>query len=110
MIDDTRFSARCPQCGEVELAAEQMWLVMTDPPDRTHFDFHCPACEEHVAQPADERLVDVLAGLLPVECLEIPAEALEDRAGPVLTVDDLIDLMLGLDAMDVVTADPAPVA
>ena len=101
MSDDTRFSARCPSCGEVELMAEQMWLVMTDPPDRTHFGFHCPACEQRVAHPADRRLVRVLAALLPVEVLEIPGEALEERSGPALTYDDLIDLMLSLDAADV---------
>ena len=42
-----------------------------------------------------------LAALLPVEVLEIPGEALEERSGPALTYDDLIDLMLSLDAADV---------
>jgi hypothetical protein len=53
--------------------------------------------------------VGVLAALLPVERLEIPAEALEERTGPVLTYDDLIDLMLSLDAADVMAAAAAPV-
>jgi predicted RNA-binding Zn-ribbon protein involved in translation (DUF1610 family) len=110
MSDDTRFSARCPQCGEMELAAEQMWLVVTDPPDRTHFDFHCPSCEQHVAHAADKRLVAILGGLLPVEVVEIPAEALEARTGPLLNVDDLIDLMLSLDALDVLAAEAAEAA
>jgi predicted RNA-binding Zn-ribbon protein involved in translation (DUF1610 family) len=110
MSDETRFSARCPECGEMELAAEQMWLVITDPPERTHFDFHCPSCEQHVAHPADRGLVAILGALLPVEVLEIPAEALEERSGPALSVDDLIDLMLGLDALDVRVAEAAPAA
>ena len=111
MSNDTLFSARCPECGEMELAAEQMWLVLTDPPDRAHFDFHCPSCEQHVSHPADRRLVALLGALLPVECLEIPPEALEERTGPVLDVDDLIDLMLGLDTLDgMAAAEAAPAA
>jgi predicted RNA-binding Zn-ribbon protein involved in translation (DUF1610 family) len=97
MSDDTRISASCPQCGQVELVPQQMWLVLTDSPDRNHFDFHCPACEQHVARPADDETVTLLSGLLAVEYLEIPAEALELHSGPRLTLDDLIDLMLGLD-------------
>jgi predicted RNA-binding Zn-ribbon protein involved in translation (DUF1610 family) len=97
MTDGTRISARCPQCGLVELVAAQMWLVLTDPPDRAHVDFHCPACEQHVAHPADGDTVRLLSGLLAVEYVEIPAEALEKHAGPSLTTDDLIDLMLSLD-------------
>jgi hypothetical protein len=63
-----------------------------------------------VSHPADRRLVALLGALLPVECLEIPPEALEERTGPVLNVDDLIDLMLSLDALDVVAAEAAPAA
>jgi hypothetical protein len=39
----------------------------------------------------------VLMQLLPVEEVTLPAEALETHAGPALTTDDLIDLMVGLD-------------
>jgi hypothetical protein len=97
MSDDTRISASCPQCGQVELVPQQMWLVLTDPPERTHFDFHCPACEQHIARPADTETITLLSGLLAVEWLEIPAEALEEHSGPRLTADDLIDLMLSLE-------------
>src|SRR5471030_3283454 len=96
MTDGTRISARCPRCGQVELKAAQMWLVVTDPPDSAHVDFHCPACKQHVAHPADSDTVKLLSGLLAVEYVEIPAEALEKHAGPSLTTDDLIDLMLSL--------------
>jgi predicted RNA-binding Zn-ribbon protein involved in translation (DUF1610 family) len=107
MSDETRISARCPQCGQVELVPQQMWLVVTDPPDRTHFDFHCPACEQHIARPADSETITLLSGLLAVEYVEIPAEALEKHSGPDLTLDDLIDLMLGLDdGMDGAAAGP----
>jgi hypothetical protein len=42
--------------------------------------------------------VRLLERLVPVERIEIPAEALEPHDGPPLTEDDLIDLMLTLDA------------
>jgi hypothetical protein len=74
-----------------------MWLVVTDPPGRAHVDFHCPECEQHVAHPADSDTVRLLCRLLAVEYVEIPAEALEMHAGPSLTTDDLIDLMISLD-------------
>ena len=97
MSDSTRISASCPQCGQVELVPQQMWLVLTDPPERAHVDFHCPACEQHITRPADTETVALLSGLLAVEYVEIPAEALERHSGPRLTLDDLIDLMLGLE-------------
>lgn len=75
-----------------------MWLVVTDPPDRAHVGFHCPACEQQVAHRADSDTVRLLSGLLAVEYVEIPAEALEKHSGPSLTTDDLIDLMLSLGA------------
>jgi predicted RNA-binding Zn-ribbon protein involved in translation (DUF1610 family) len=107
MSDGTRISARCPQCGQVDLVPAQMWLVLTDQPDRAHVDFHCPACEQHVAHHADSTTVALLCALLAVEYVEIPPEALEAHAGAALTVDDLIDLMLSLDDSPTATSATA---
>ena len=46
---------------------------------------------------ADETVVALLAELVAVEELEIPAEALESHDGPPLTSDDLLDLVLALE-------------
>jgi hypothetical protein len=75
-----------------------MWLVLTDRPERDHYFFHCPGCGQHVRRKAHAITVRLLERLVPVERIEIPAEAMELHDGPPLTEDDLIDLMLTLDA------------
>ncbi|MEP6762303.1 MAG: hypothetical protein ABJA93_13185 [Sporichthyaceae bacterium] len=98
MIDIRHFAARCPRCGDLDVTADQMWLVLTDRADRDHYFFHCPGCGHHVRRAAHAITVRLLERLVPVERIEIPAEALETHDGPPLTEDDLIDLMLTLDA------------
>jgi hypothetical protein len=98
MTDIRRFAASCPRCGDLDVTAEQMWLVLTDGADRDHYVFHCPGCGHHVRRGAHAITVRLLERMVPVEWLEIPAEALEKHDGPPLTEDDLIDLMLALGA------------
>jgi uncharacterized C2H2 Zn-finger protein len=97
MSDASRFTARCPGCGEVRLRAEQMWLVLTNVPGRAHYGVHCPRCGRTFRHAADTAAVIVLSGLVPVETLDVPAEALEVHAGPAITMDDLLDVMLVLE-------------
>jgi len=97
MADIRRFAARCPRCGDLDVSAEQMWLVLTDRSERDHYVFHCPGCGQHVRRKAHAITVRLLERLVPVERIEIPAEALEPHDGPPLTEDDLIELMLTLD-------------
>ncbi|MGH8937955.1 MAG: hypothetical protein ACRDV2_01245 [Actinomycetes bacterium] len=98
MTAEPLFSASCPDCGDVDLRAEQLWLVLTSPPGHAHYDFHCPGCTAHVQRHADPATVTGLAELVPVEELEVPQEALEPPDGDTLTMADLIDLMLSLEA------------
>ena len=97
MSDIRRFAASCPRCGDLDVSAEQMWLVLTDRSERDHYFFHCPGCGQHIRRKAHAMTVRLLERLVPVERIEIPAEALEPHDGPPLTEDDLIDLMLTLD-------------
>ena len=46
-------------------------------------------------------MVSFIGGLVATEELEIPAEALEDHTVQPMTLDDLIDLMVSLEASDV---------
>jgi hypothetical protein len=96
---DSLISTHCDRCGEVELLAEQMWLVLADPQERSHVAFHCPDCGELARRLVGNDALAVLVQLLPVEEVSVPAEALETHDGPTLTADDLIDLMVGLDAV-----------
>jgi hypothetical protein len=94
---DVVLSVLCPTCGEVDLTSDQVWLVIASEPDRSHYRFRCSTCESSVSRPADEAVIALLAELVAVEMLDIPAEALEAHDGPSLTTDDLLDLMLALD-------------
>jgi hypothetical protein len=94
--DDVVLSVLCPTCGEVDLAADQVWLVLASAADRSHYRFHCSTCDQSVRRHADETVIALLTELVAVEQLAIPAEALESHDGPALTSDDLLDLMLAL--------------
>jgi hypothetical protein len=94
---DSLITTRCYTCGDVDLLAEQMWLVVADPRERTHFAFSCPHCHGVSRHRDDDETLGVLMQLLPVEEVTLPAEALETHAGPALTTDDLIDLMVCLE-------------
>ncbi len=96
---DSLITTRCARCGDVDLLAEQMWLVMAEPRERTHFAFRCPECQVVERHFVDDETLSVLLQLLPVEEVNLPAEALETHDGPALTEDDLIDLMIGLDCV-----------
>lgn len=54
------FTARCPDCGLVELTAEQLRLVVR--PGKSFYTFRCPACDEPVRRPAGEKIVELLSG------------------------------------------------
>jgi phage FluMu protein Com len=96
---DSLITTRCTRCGDVDLLAEQMWLVVAEPRERTHFAFRCPDCEVVERHLVDDETLALLLLLLPVEEISLPAEALETHDGPDLTEDDLIDLMIGLDCV-----------
>jgi hypothetical protein len=98
-MSDARFSIDCPDCGDVELAADQLWLVVPTLGD-AHYDFFCPSCDALVTHVAGDEAVAFLAPLVAVEEIEIPAEALEPKSGPPLTMDDLLDFAVALGAQD----------
>jgi hypothetical protein len=95
--DDVVLTVLCPSCGEVDLSADQVWLVVASVADRSHYRFTCAGCDRSVRRPADETVVALLSELVAVEEFEIPAEALETHDGPPLTSDDLLDLVLALE-------------
>jgi hypothetical protein len=96
---DSLITTRCTRCGDVDLLAEQMWLVVPEPRERTHFAFRCPDCAVVERHFVDDDTLAVLLQLLPAEEISLHAEALETHDGPALTEDDLIDLMIGLDCV-----------
>jgi hypothetical protein len=50
-------------CGVVELASRQITLnVSARVPERSHYCFTCPGCQDRVEKPADEHVIGLLAG------------------------------------------------
>lgn len=104
---DAMVATICPTCGEIELRAEQLWLVLEEPTGQAHVDFRCPRCAETISYQVEGETLEVLLELVPVEEVRLPAEIFERPAGPPLTTDDLIDLMLDLEAVPEQAGDPA---
>jgi predicted RNA-binding Zn-ribbon protein involved in translation (DUF1610 family) len=97
----TTIRATCPTCGEVELTPDDIELRVCTYAPASYYQFECPMCAEPVQKPADDRVVQLLiSGGVSATVWELPEEIREERAGPVLTVDDLLDLHLLLKRRD----------
>jgi hypothetical protein len=93
--------ASCPCCGEVELTSTDVRLVVCSHPPLSFYAFTCPTCADEVRKPADDHIVALLvSGGVEPTVLEIPSEALEDKVGPPLGYDELLDFVLHLGATD----------
>ncbi len=109
----TRIRANCPDCGDVELAPEDMLIEVSHDADDlvgqgSCYRFVCPDCAVTVRKPADDRIVQLLiTGGVPLEVTDDqdvdgvgprhPETAVD---GPPLTLDDLLDLHLLLEDED----------
>ena len=101
----TTIKASCPTCGDIELTPTQLRLVVANVTERSFYPFHCAKCTSEVRKPADEEIVALLvSGGVRAERWQIPAEALESRAGATITYDDVLDFALALTRVDELTA------
>ena len=96
----TTIRAKCPTCGDVDLAADDISLELA--PDGGHGAYHfvCSLCENSVSKSASRRTVALLiaAGIEPVPA--DPADPVDaivsyddlspDPLAPALTLDDVI--------------------
>ena len=110
----TRIRANCPECGDVELAPDEMTVEVAHDEDDmvgdgSSYRFVCPDCDSTVRKPADERIVQLLiSGGVPLEMGDdrLMPEAVghphpeNPPSGPALTRDDLLDLHLLLEGRD----------
>jgi hypothetical protein len=101
----TTIKASCPSCGEVELTSDDISLRVCSHGPLSYYTFTCPECIELVRKPADDHIVSLLmSGGVRAEVWEVPAEALEPKAGPDLSYDDLLDFVLQLGRDDMLSA------
>ena len=97
----TTIKASCPTCGEVELTPADVSLMVCSHAPLSYYAFTCATCCQEIRKPADDHVVSLLvSGGVPAQVWELPAEALEAKAGPALTYDDLLDFALELGATD----------
>ncbi len=101
----TTIKASCPCCGEVELTSPDVRLMVCNQPSLSYYAFDCPTCETEVRKPADDHVVALLvSGGVPATVWDLPAEALEAKAGPPLSYDDLLDFALYLGSTDLLAS------
>jgi len=104
----TTIKASCPSCGDVELTPQQVRLVVCTVREWSYYAFTCTRCVEEIRKPAGRDVVALLiSGGVMAEPWSVPAEALEDHLGPVLSYDDVLDFALWLDQADMVAAAAA---
>ena len=63
----------------------------------------CTSCGDEVRKPADDEIVALLmSGGVAATPWHIPAEAMEEHSGAVISYDELLDFALWLDSHDLV--------
>lgn len=97
----TTIKATCPDCGEVDLTADDILLRIGARASVNTYGFSCPRCSEFVEKHADERVIRLLlsGGVMPT-LVHVPAEILETRMGPPINYDDLLNFHEKLQAED----------
>jgi hypothetical protein len=104
----TTIRTRCPSCGEVDMVADEISLILEASGDRGEYGFVCPSCSDPVSKPANRKTVALLiaAGVEPsvgdldheLPSRELPADDLgPDRDATPFTLDDLIAFHFLLD-------------
>jgi hypothetical protein len=91
----TTIRANCPSCGDVQLTADDLTVRVCADDERGSYCFRCPDCRRAVAKDASRRIVDLLVSSgVRMQVWRLPAELSENRVGPPLTPDDLLDFHL----------------
>ncbi len=97
----TTIRANCPSCEDVQLGVTDLTVRVCSDTEQGSYTFRCPECGLAVAKDASQRIVDLLVGSgVHVEVWRLPAELTEQRVGPVLRPDDLLDFHLLLQRDD----------
>lgn len=83
--------ASCPDCGDVELTSRDVTVRVNSSTNEGSYAFQCPECQLAVSKAAEPRIVDLLVSSgVELYVWTVPAELLEERTGPVISYDDLL--------------------
>lgn len=78
--------ATCPACGEIDLTADDIQLIIRADDHEDTYHFECPSCVSVIDKPADDRVVRLLlAGGVRATVLPTAPD------GDPFTYDDLLD-------------------
>jgi hypothetical protein len=94
--DVATIKAACPGCGDVKLRVADLTVrICADDDERGAYRFRCPRCEHAVLHEATSAICALLVSVgVDEEIWRLPAELSEQRDGPALTHDDLLDFHL----------------
>lgn len=83
--------ASCPDCGDVELTSRDVTARVNAATNEGSYAFQCPECEVAVSKVAEPRIIDLLVSSgVELYVWTMPAELLEEKVGPPITYDDLL--------------------
>jgi predicted RNA-binding Zn-ribbon protein involved in translation (DUF1610 family) len=112
MLDPTSslVALACPCCGDLELRPSALHVTVFNPSAVHQVRFFCPSCTDEIVMPLTVTASDFLIRTLGVGFDEavVPAEFLEDKSGPPLTSDDVLDFCLALRGVDIRFASDLP--
>ena len=101
----TTIKATCPTCGEVELTAADLTLMVCSQAPLSYYAFRCPACVKEIRKPADDHIISLLvSGGVRATSWAVPAEALETHTGGRISYDELLDFALTMERTDYLAA------
>lgn len=87
--------ATCPDCGDVNLPAEQYTVRLCTDDDTHAYNFRCPECRMRIAAQCSQRVSDLLVSNgAPMIVWRLPAELAEKKSGGALELEDLLNFHL----------------
>jgi hypothetical protein len=93
--------ASCPDCGDVELTSRDVTVRVNSVTNEGSYAFQCPECQLAVSKAAEPRIIDLLVSSgVELYVWKMPAELLEERAGPPINYDDLLTFHYDLQQTD----------
>lgn len=93
--------AECPRCGPVRVSARDIVVYVREDVWTASYLFRCPGCSRAVRKEASQEATEILVAWgARVDLWRAPAEFLEPKDGPPLTLDDLIDFHFLLEEPD----------
>lgn len=88
----TTLRVTCVECGDIELAVEDVRVRVCVDTDDADYRFTCFSCNMVSVKPMEPRTLDLLSSAgVPVSSWELPADLSETHEGSIINHDDILD-------------------